>query len=411
MRLLHTSDWHLGQSLHQYDRSHEHEHFLAWLLETLVKEGVDALLVAGDLFDTSNPSAAAQACLYRFVIEARRRVPHLNIVLTAGNHDSAARLEAPSPILSVFDTHVVGQVSGHMDDDGLTRLVVPLRDRHGDIRAWCIAMPFLRPGDVPRVDDADDPYLAGIARLYRQAFAHADARREPGQAIVALGHCHLSGGQTSEESERRILIGGTEALPADIFDDAIAYVALGHLHLPQQVGGKPSRRYSGSPLPMSFAEIDYPHQVVIVDLAGEGIADIRARPIPRRVELLRIPAQPAPLEQVLAELTGLALPERPESEWPYLQVRVLLQTPEPGLRTQIESALQGKPVRLARIETRYAQAERPEAVQAVSIDEFKALEPGDFFQRLHQQRFGAAAPAALLQAFDELVHGLEGEQP
>ena len=411
MRLLHTSDWHLGQSLHQYDRLHEHERFLDWLLETLVEESVDVLLVAGDLFDNSNPSAAAQACLYRFVIEARQRVPHLNIVLTAGNHDSPARLEAPSPLLSMFDTHVVGQVSRSADEDALERLVVPLRDRHGDIRAWCIAMPFLRPGDVPRIDDADDPYIAGIAALYRQAFACADARREPGQAIVAIAHCHLSGGQTSAESERRILIGGAEALSADIFDEAIAYVALGHLHLPQQVGGRASRRYSGSPLPMSFAEIGYPHQVVIVDLEGEGVAAIRARRIPRSVELLRVPVRPAPLAQVLAELAGLDLPERPEAEWPYLQVRVQLGAPEPALRTQIESALQGKPVRLARIETSYTQGERAEAVQATSIAELDALEPEDFFRRLYQQRFGAAVPADLLQAFGELASAVEETQP
>lgn len=206
MRLLHTSDWHLGQSFHQFDRRAEHQAFLDWLLGVLEAEAVDALLIAGDVFDTSNPSAQAQAQLYRFLAEARRRLPQLGIVMTAGNHDSPGRLEAPAPLLSALDAHVLGQVGRQGDvDAALGRLLVPLRDAAGREAAWCIAMPFLRPDDLPRVEGADDPYAAGVAALYRRAFALADARRQPGQAIVALGHLHLAGGEVSEDSERRIV--------------------------------------------------------------------------------------------------------------------------------------------------------------------------------------------------------------
>ena len=407
MRLLHTSDWHLGQSLHQYDRTYEHERFLAWLLDTLVAEAVDVLLIAGDVFDNSNPSAAAQSLLYRFLTEARQRVPHLNVVMTAGNHDSPGRLEAPAPFLTLFDAHVVGQVSRPKDGNPLERLVLPLKDRTGRIGAWCIAMPFLRPGDVPRIEDAADPYAAGIEALYRQAIGHALAKREAGQALVALGHCHLTGGRTSEDSERRIVIGGAEALSAGIFDDAVAYVALGHLHLPQQIGGNPTRRYSGSPLPMSFSEIGYPHQVVVIDVDGETVSGIREHRVPRAVELLRVPDKPAPLDEVLAALSALDLPERPEAEWPYLLVRVRLAGPEPGLRARVEAALQGKPVRLARIETAYARGEQEAPAPALSIDELSALAPADFFTRLYQHRFGEAVPPELLSAFNELLHTSE----
>ncbi len=276
MRLLLTSDWHLGQSFHQFDRRAEHQAFLDWLLGVLEAEAVDALLIAGDVFDTSNPSAQAQAQLYRFLAEARRRLPRLGIVMTAGNHDSPGRLEAPAPLLSALDAHVLGQVGRQGDvDAALGRLLVPLRDAAGREAAWCIAMPFLRPDDLPRVEGADDPYASGVAALYRRAFALADARRQPGQAIVALGHLHLAGGEVSEDSERRIVIGGAEALPAGIFDPRIAYVGLGHLHRAQRIGGDPTRRYCGSPLPMSFSEVGYRHQVVLVELAGEGVAETR----------------------------------------------------------------------------------------------------------------------------------------
>lgn len=404
MRLLHTSDWHLGQSLHQYDRTYEHERFLDWLLDILVAESVDVLLIAGDVFDSSNPSATAQSLLYRFLTEAHRRVQHLNIVMTAGNHDSPGRLEAPSPFLSMFDAHVVGQVGRSDNGNSLERLVLPLKDQKGEIGAWCVAMPFLRPGDVPRIEGSADPYAAGIEALYRQAIKHANATRQPGQALIALGHCHLVGGKTSEESERRIVIGGAEALSADIFDESVTYLALGHLHLPQQVGGNPARRYSGSPLPMSFSEIDYPHQVVLVDLNGDKVANIREHRVPRAVELLRVPSKPATLDVVLAALSALDCPERPEAEWPYLQVRVHLTEPEPSLRTQIESAIQGKPVRLARIETTYTRGDEESSAPAVSIDELNTLAPADFFNRLYQHRFGQDVPTELLAAFTELLN-------
>ena len=407
MRLLHTSDWHLGQTFLQFERSYEHQSFLSWLLDTLERESVDGLLIAGDVFDNSNPSAAAQNMLYGFLTEAHRRVPHLNIVLTAGNHDSPGRLEAPAPFLSLFDARVVGQVARNDEGIQVEQLVYPLKNREGQVAAWCIAMPFLRPGDVPRVEAADDPYMAGIEALYRQAFEVACARREAGQAIVAMGHCHMTGSETSDDSERRIVVGGAEALSAGVFDEGIGYVALGHLHLPQKIKGDETRRYSGSPFPMSFSEIHYPHQVVVFDLDGTAVTNIREIRVPRRVELLKVPASARPLDEVLAELTALELPERPEAEWPYLLVRVQLTQPEPGLRSQIESVLEGKPVRLARIEPTYPKGGADETATAMSVDEMHALAPSDFFERLYAHRYGEAPPAELMSAFNELTQSAE----
>ena len=421
MKILHTSDWHLGQTLHQYERSYEHARFLDWLLDQLEAEQVDALLIAGDIFDNTNPSAASQQQLYRFLQQARIRVPHLAIVMTAGNHDSPGRIEALGPLLSLLDANAIGAVGRPLEPDDasgeeaadrlerLDRLIVPLKDRAGQIAAWCIAMPFLRPADLPRIEGEAagqaDPYLAGMALLYRQAWQRVQSKRSPDQAVIAMGHCHMTGGQVSEESERRLVIGGAEALPASLFDPGIAYVALGHLHLAQRVGGNETRRYCGSPLPLSFSELDYPHQVLLVELAGAAVASVRELRIPRAVELLRVPKQPAALEQVLAQLEALELPERPEQEQPYLQVRVQLSQPEPGLRARIEAALAGKPVRLVRIETSRApsSAADADAAPSASVEELAALAPTDFFGRLYRHRFGAEPAPELLQAFDELL--------
>jgi exonuclease SbcD len=428
MRLLHTSDWHLGQALHSYDRAYEHQQFLDWLVDTLLSERIDALLVAGDIFDTANPSAAAQKQFYRFLQQARKRVPELDIVVIAGNHDSPGRLEAPSPLLEDHGTTVIGQVQRGADGAiDLERLVVPLRDGSGAVAAWCLAIPFLRPGDLPRAiaaaadeeagaDDAStDPYLAGIARLYQQAHAVAAARRQPGQHIVAMGHCHMVDGQASLDSERRIVIGGTEALPASVFDPAVAYAALGHLHLAQRVGRHPRRRYSGSPLPLSFAEAGYRHQVLRIDLdagdQGDGAAHtVTELPVPRAVDLLRIPATPLPIEDVLAALEALELPPLPAERQPFLEVRVLLERPEPGLRTRVEAAIAGKPVRLAKIEpTRKSIAGDDQYAAPLSLDQLAQLQPDDIFRRLYTQRFGEDAPDEQLAAFAELLHGADGE--
>lgn len=404
MRLLHTSDWHLGQTLHDFDRSYEHQRFLDWLLDTLEAEQIDALLVAGDIFDNPNPSADAQKQFYHFLTEAKRRIPPLDIVIIAGNHDSAGRLEAPASLLHVLGVTVVGCARTARGDLELDRLIAPLRNRQGDIAAWCLAIPFLRPGDVPKVATDGDAYLEGIRQLYRQALDHALNRRENGQAIVALGHCHMHGGQTSEDSERRIVIGGAEALPVDTFDPAIAYAALGHLHRAQKVGGQERVRYSGSPLPMSFTELHYPHQVVRIDLDGGAVRNITPLPIPRPVALLRIPQQPALIDDVMQQLKALDLLDAPLEAQPYLQVRVRLTAPEPGLRAKVEAALDQKPVRLARIETTYGShtdntiADRPQ-----SLDDLGRLQPDDIFKKLYQNKYKAEPTAELLAVFSELL--------
>ncbi|HJU70497.1 MAG TPA: exonuclease SbcCD subunit D C-terminal domain-containing protein [Paucimonas sp.] len=424
MRFIHTSDWHLGQTLHGFERGFEHQRFLDWLLDTIAAEQAEGLLICGDIFDNANPSAASQKQLYRFLQQAKARVPHLNIVIIAGNHDSPGRLEAPGPLLETLDATVIGFVprlpDGAID---LEKLVVPLTNRLGQVAAWCLAIPFLRPGDVPRTETGaahgaqengeagSDPYMAGIGLLYRQALDHALSLRQPGQAIIALGHCHMVGGEISQDSERRIVIGGSEALSAGIFAPAIAYAALGHLHLTQRVGKIAHLRYCGSPLSLSFAEIGYPHQVLRVDLEGETVADVTALPVPRAVELLRVPQRPAPLDEVLAALASLALPtESDPQRQPYLEVRVHLDAPEPGLRARIEAALEGKPVRLARIDTRFTPTIAPGIDSApTSLEQLERLQPDDIFNRLYRSRYDTDAPADLQAAFAELLLTPAGE--
>ncbi len=422
MRLIHTADWHLGQTLHDFDRTHEHARFLDWLLDVLEAERADALLIAGDVFDVANPSSAAQALFYDFLGRARRRLPELGIIVIAGNHDSPARMEAPAPVLQGLGIHVIGQVA--RDDLGAidaARMVLPLRDAQGDVAAWCIAVPFLRAGDVPRVERDEDgdaatgaDFTAGVAALYARAFAHAASLRVPGQAIVAMGHCHMVGGAISELSERRIVVGGSEALPTSVFAPALAYTALGHLHLAQRAGGHEGIRYSGSPLPMSFAEVGYTHQVLCVDLDGDRLAAVTALPVPRSVDLLRVPATPAAPDEVMAALGALDLPAAAPEAQPYLLVRVALGAPEPGLRQRVEQALAGKPVRLARIEINRpgagATGAGSEPAPSLGMDELARLDPLAVFEARYRRDYATAPPAELAAAFAEIADAVARKQ-
>lgn len=404
MRIVHTSDWHLGHTLHEISRRTEHLAFFEWLLGRLEALAADALLVAGDIFDTSNPSADAQADLYEFLAAARRRVPGLDIVLVGGNHDSASRLDAPEPLLHAFGVRVVGGLprSGNGAVE-YSRLIVPLTDKAGVEVAKVVAMPFLRPTDLPVIkDEGVDALIEGIRRVYAEVIAHAEHDRGPGQALLAMGHLYMSGTAISELSERKILGGNQHALPTDLFPESLAYVALGHLHLAQGVA-RESIRYSGSPIPLSMAEIDYPHQVCVVEIDDGKLVSVACEPIPRKVELLRVPAEARPLVEVEAALAAMASRVHlPPDEQPIIEVPVLLEQPEPALRTRVEKALEGKGVRLARISTRYTGTGQALA-DSLPKTTLRDLQPEEVLRQRWAREHEGELPADLLAAFHQLL--------
>lgn len=411
LRLIHTADWHLGHDLHGISRYYEHDSFLRWLLDELQAREADVLLISGDVFDSANPPASAQILLYRFLAELRTRCPQVQTVIVGGNHDSPARLEAPRSLLKLIDCHVVGALPYRDKQQiDLDRLLVPLKNHAGTVSAWCVAMPFLRPGDLPIVDaEQFDPLVEGVRRRYADTLQALRRRCGNDQALLAAGHCYMVSGQLSELSERKILGGNQHALPVDIFPDDLAYVGLGHLHLAQAVGNRDGVRYSGSPLPLSLNERHYPHQIVQVDLYGAAHRDINTIRTPRTVAMLRVPERDfAPPETVLAQLRALVLPERPRDEQPYLEVAVCLQQPLPTLRHEIDEALAGKPVRLIAITPKYT-GNNEALADALPMSDLKILQPEDVFLRRHAQAYNADPAPALLEAFHELLDTVHRE--
>lgn len=257
MKILHTADWHIGQLFHEYDRTYEHQQFLDWLLEILVSKQIEVLLISGDVFDLSNPSAASVKMFYRFLRQTMNANSDLQIVITAGNHDSAARLESPKPLLESSGIHVIGLVEKKEDGSiDYEKLIIPLKDKDGITKAWCLAVPFLRIGDYPVIPEGENQYAAGVAAFYAGLYNCACAKKQATQPIICMGHLHAQ--QTDmtdvDQSAERAIMGGVECIGATAFHEDICYVALGHIHKAQRIGGKEHIRYCGSPLPMSFSK-------------------------------------------------------------------------------------------------------------------------------------------------------------
>lgn len=286
MKILHTSDWHIGSVLYGRKRYDESEQFLNWLVETIKSHSIEVLLVAGDIFDTSTPSNTAQELYYRFLNEVSRTTCR-NIIVTGGNHDSPSFLDAPKALLKAFNVHVVGSAAEREEDE-----VYVLKDADNNPEAIVCAVPFLRDRDVRQSSegesyrDKENRLVEGIISHYQKVYEEAcKERNELGKSlpIIGMGHLFIAGSSIYKRSgetngERDLYVGSLGQVPADRLPP-FDYFALGHLHIPQKVAGSETIRYSGSPMAMNFDEIHQQKSVVIVDIHDQHV-DIRTVPVP-----------------------------------------------------------------------------------------------------------------------------------
>ncbi|PSW64000.1 exonuclease sbcCD subunit D [Photobacterium leiognathi subsp. mandapamensis] len=410
MKIIHTSDWHLGHQLHGYNREYEHQAFLDWLADELETQQADALLVAGDIFDTANPPASSWRMLYRFLAKVSKTLPNLDVVMIGGNHDSPSKLDAPHELLKAFDLHMVGGI--HRLEDGtldVDRMLVPITNKDQQTVAYVLAVPFLRSADLrtDNLDENDDRLIKGVEVLYSEMTQAARNLLTPEQAMIGMGHAYMASGQLSEMSERRVLGGNQHALPASIFADDMSYVALGHLHLAQKVAKKEHVRYSGSPIPLSMSERNYMHQILAVEFDGRDVKAIEEISIPRSVDMLKVPTKPAPLDEVLAALKALPDDELPREQQPFLEVHVLLDKPQALLREKVLQALEGKSVRLAKITPHYNQREQQDSLQHRRLSD---VSPQQVFALSWNKKFDGEPTEAMAEAFETLLTQVEEQE-
>lgn len=402
VHFLHTSDWHLGQFFHNHDREFEHAQFLTWLLEQIKTKQPHALLIAGDIFDVINPASSAQRQLYQFLADAHDLAPHMQTLMIAGNHDSGYRIEQVEPLLAKFNAKAVGIVGRTAENTlNLDRLLIPIYDRDKNIIAWCLTLPYLRSAEITGLNEHTSTSQNAISYLHQQLIAEARARKQPHQALILMSHAHMQGGETSD-SERPIIVGNEEALSTALFDDVIDYVALGHLHKPQKVG-QPHIRYSGSPIPLSFSEINYKHQIVEVridpQLEDEARFQFEALLIPRSVSLHRLRGE---LNEIFEQIRTLEHGEiEAINQREYIDIEYHTATPPPpNLRQTFEDALPPNRYRLVRISRQY---------QAINLDDAQAqkihLEPPTpkrLFEQLWLKQ-GYSADDSVLKDFLSLI--------
>ena len=302
MRIIHTSDWHLGQHFISKSRAAEHQAFIDWLLAQVIERDIDAVIIAGDVFDTGTPPSYARKLYNYFVVEMSKL--KCQLIVLGGNHDSVSTLDESKGLLAYLNTHVIANVQ-----DDLSRQVLTLNDKNGEVGAILCAVPFIRPRDVlssrAGESSADKQQALGqaIAEHYQSLYALAEQKRNEFKQplpIIATGHLTAMGVKISE-SVRDIYIGTLEAFPASAFPPA-DYIALGHIHRPQVVAKSEHIRYCGSPIPLSFDELGTQKQVLIAEFSEGKLKNVTPHPIPRFQPMQVVKGDLASIKQQLVDL-------------------------------------------------------------------------------------------------------------
>lgn len=408
MKILHTADWHLGNTFHGHSRLDEHRHFLKWLLQTLREKQPDALLVTGDVFDSANPSAAAEELLYDFLLRATLEVPGLQIVLTAGNHDSAGRLEAPAALLKTHNIYVRGTIhyttKGEPDFD---YYLLPLADRQtGQASCVCMALPYLRGGDYPAGMTPEE----GLRFFFSQLHARLRKSNYKGLPIVVAAHFYATGADIcKDEHSERLVVGGQDCVEADVVGQNVSYAALGHIHKAQQVRGGEATYYAGSALPMSFSELNYKHGVQFVDIDPQGEALVEFVEYAPLRGLVTIPAKGRAVsaEALFDCINNLPKRDKKNTDsltWPYLEIHVEEAQPQPTLMHDVMEALQDRAVhfcRMLRVRPENKKADSANDVDTPSADTLANINPLELARRNFEARFNSEMPEELVTRFKQ----------
>ncbi|HEY8904713.1 MAG TPA: exonuclease subunit SbcD, partial [Rhodoferax sp.] len=345
MRILHTSDWHLGQHFMGKTRQAEHQQLIDWLMHQVDAHAVDAVLIAGDIFDTGAPPSYARELYSQLVVRLHRA--GVALLLLGGNHDSAATLGESRALLACLNSTVVASV----DEVANQVVVLPLRGGNGEAGCVVCAVPFVRPRDVLQsqagqsAEDKQQSLQAAIQAHYLAVVALGRARQaeltqELGRSVPLIATGHLTTvGASSNDSVREIYVGSLEAYPTNAFPPS-DYIALGHIHKPQKVGGFDHIRYCGSPIALGFDEARQQKEVLLVDLGAQGLTAITPLLVPRFQPLVSVSGNLATLAAAISAAAQQGSAE--QSVW--LEVTVAEDDYLADLPTRIDAMTQGLPV-------------------------------------------------------------------
>ena len=400
MKILHTADWHIGKKLHKHELSEDFDLFINWLCDLIDSRKIDVLLVSGDIFDLANPSSEARRQYYQALMKMRQF--NCKIILTGGNHDSPAMLDAPKEILKELDIHIIGGLP-----QNLTECIIPVKGNSGKTECVIAALPFLRDSDLRNATDGStfEARLEATRRGIKNAFFEASVfcqENYSGVPAIAMGHLFAAGIETSE-SERDIQIGNQAAFEASQFGDFFQYIALGHIHKPQRVSALVPAFYSGSPLPLSFSERKDEKRVLLIDT--EGGWEPENIPIPAFRKLLKLSGNLQQLQEKLEHLHGAHALES------LLEVELLEEQYDATKIIQLDEVVSNfeKPgFRIVKHRAAFSNRIKGATEKYGQDRQLQDLKPKDVFLKLiEDDDYEKEVKQELESAFDELLEELQ----
>ena len=412
MRFIHTADWHFGNSMYHIDRALETDAFLKWLKERIVAEKADALIVAGDIFDTVNPPTEARRKYFSF-LSSLKETECRTVIITGGNHDSGMLLDAPAAVLEDLgglSVHVIGS----MGERFIEEAVFELYNAAGEVCGICAALPYIREMDLRRLaksggdtlgneDGADSEPEELFRAVYERAYEAAEKLRNGRNIpVIATGHLYAAdlegrGAETgtsfaaspdAEQADDGVrpleIVGKLGRIHSSVFPAGFDYVALGHIHYTTMVAKNPKIRYSGSPFVLGFDEANIPHHVLNVSTEREKQPDVTKLEVPQTLHFMRVSGTAAEIAEKLMELA--ANPRWPAENF-YVEV---FSVPEPGvdIHEVLENILKDAQFTVANWKIQRVTSFTSGALYETGLDGAGQLTEKDVFSMLVKAKLG-----------------------
>ncbi len=399
MKIIHTSDWHLGQEFYTYDRTEEHESFLSQLKDIAAKEQPDALVVCGDIYHTAAPSNSVMRFFTDWLDRIRQACPQMQIIVTAGNHDSSSRLEITRSLWAHLGVTVIGRIERKDNTPDIDRLIVPVTGKDGRKCGYIVALPHIFPQNYPAIqedtprEDRKKAFMAALGKRIGELNAE-------GLPVVMTAHLTMTG---SDLSGHDTSVGGLDSTdPAEIpvpYD----YLALGHIHFPQTLpGGR--IRYCGSPVPVSFDE-NYPHSISSVIVEKGSLPQIETIGIMNPWPVKTIPGHKC----TFSEAIGI-LKEFPAEEKAYIRVRATLEdVPPANAIPAAAEALRGKKARFCTFRWERDEKKRGDRPEPIDAETVRTISPVELAAMYYRDKFGTEMDRTMRNLMEETVRNLSGK--
>ena len=390
MKFRHTSDWHIGQDFYRYDREEEHLQFFRQLCAIVEREQPDALLVSGDIYHTAVPSAAAQKLYTDSMVAIHEACPSMSIIVTAGNHDSYARLESAHELWRLANVKVIGFAEKEENSESIEKKhIIRIPGKGGETMAYVIAIPHVRESNL------------GIFNVAQEIVRKENKENLP---VIMMGHLTLCGADLRGHDEQSV--GGMDYVEADRLGDYYDYLALGHIHHPQFVKGNEKARYSGSPIQVNFDEM-YPHSVSLVEIGRHGEkASVKEITIQNDHRFLTIPSKPLPFEEAIQEF--MATPIDPSS---YVCLNVEVEDYVPSdAEARIEHLLKEKDCRFCKIKTTRRVKKHEAEILTIESSEIKSMDPAELASIYYMETQGKKLDEEMVRLIREITEELHRKE-